>query len=75
MSRGTPVLAELEDGESHEFIVVPQMRAPSLADLLAEYGYLDISHMDEERFQIIEPGQRLVHSSDERIMRVATDAG
>ena len=30
---------------------------------------------DEERFQIIEPGQRLVHSPDERIMRVATDAG
>ena len=32
-------------------------------------------HWDEERFQIIEPGQRLVHSPDERIMRVATDAG
>ena len=39
MSRGTPVLVELEDRESHEFIVVPQMRGRSLADLLAEYGF------------------------------------
>src|SRR5271166_3652554 len=39
MSRGTPVLVELEDGESHEFIVVPQIRGRSLADLLAEYGF------------------------------------
>ena len=39
MSRGTPVLVELEDGESHEFLVVPQIRGRSLADLLAEYGF------------------------------------
>ena len=30
---------------------------------------------DAERFQIIEPGQRLVHSPDERIMRAAADTG
>ena len=39
MSRRTPVSVELEDGESHEFIVAPEMRGRSLADLLSENGF------------------------------------
>jgi uncharacterized 2Fe-2S/4Fe-4S cluster protein (DUF4445 family) len=39
MSSGMPVRVELDDGESHEFAVMPGMRGRSLADLLAEHGF------------------------------------
>lgn len=39
MSRGTSVSVEMEDGGSRDFAVTPQMRARSLADLLAEHGF------------------------------------
>ena len=35
----TRILVELEEGGSHEFTVTAQMRARSLADLLAEHGF------------------------------------
>ena len=39
MNAGTPVVVETEDGDSHEFMVTPQMRERSLADLLATHGF------------------------------------
>ena len=39
MKGGEKIVVELEDGESHEFFVAPQLHGRSLADLLAEYGF------------------------------------
>lgn len=38
-ANGTPVQVELDDGQTHEFVVTQQMRGRSLADLLTEHGF------------------------------------